>query len=430
VLIVEKIPLLLLVVASAAVTFLAQRAGGSVVSLESAPISTRVARAAVLYVVYLGKTVWPVNLAAIYPEAPMESFWPALGAGVLLAVLTMGALWGARRGQRWLAVGWFWYLGTLLPTIGLVQVGLQVMADRFLYLPQIGLSIALVWGVARVAGSWRYGRWPLAAASALLLADFMACAWQQTSYWRESETLWIHTLACTAKNPTTHYNLGVTLAGRGEDDGAIAHYQAALEIKPDFAEAHYKLGVALVRRGRIDEAIAHFGKTLEIKPDFELAHYNLGVTLAGRGRIDEAIAHYRKALEIKPDDATAHNNLGAVLAGRGQIDEAIAHYHKALEIRPDYAGAHYNFGVTLAGRGQYDEAIVHFQKSLDPKPDFAAAQYNLGAALAGRGRLDEALEHYRKALGLATAQNDRRLADLVRARIQLHQSAAPAGNAQ
>jgi hypothetical protein len=326
-LIVEKIPLLLLVAASSAVTFLAQRSGGNIISLESAPISARIARAAVLYVAYLGKTLWPVNLAAVYPGGPMGSLWPALGAGVLLALLTAGALWGAWRGQRWLAVGWLWYLGTMLPTIGLVQVGLQVMADRFLYLPQIGICVALVWGarwgLERFCGhrplSGAGGtlfcpspllpfspsppprRWPLAAVSTLVAAGLTVCAWQQTSYWRDSETLWTHTLACTSRNLTAHYNLGLALAGREQFAEAIAHFRRVLEIKPNYADAHNNLGRALALRGEVDEAMVHYRKALEIRPDFDLAHNNLGVVLADRGQFDEAIAQYRKALEINPD---------------------------------------------------------------------------------------------------------------------------------
>jgi tetratricopeptide (TPR) repeat protein len=393
VLVVEKIPLLLLVAASAVVTFLAQRSRGTLISLEAVPISARIARAAVLYVVYLGKSLWPVNLAALYPQGPMESYWPALGAGVLLALLTAGALWGAWCGQRWLAVGWFWYLGILLPTIGLVQAGSQVMADRFLYLPQIGLCMALVWGTAHIAGSRCYRRWLFAAVSALVVAGFMACAWQQTSYWQNGETLWTHTLACTSQNSIAHNGLGTALTHRGQVDEAIIHFRKALEIEPTYVEAHYNLGLALVGRGHVDEAMAHFRKALEIKPGLAEAHGNLGYALANRGQVDEAIAHYRKALEIKPDDVRAHNNLGIALAGRGAVDEAIAHFRKALEIEPDFMQAH----------------------------------INLGDALAGRGRLAEALAHYQKALGLASARNDKAQADVIRARIRLHPSAAPAG---
>jgi tetratricopeptide (TPR) repeat protein len=488
-LIVEKIPLLLLVAASAIVTFLAQRSGGDVISLQSVPIWERIARAAALYVAYLGKSLWPVNLAALYPGGPMESFWLASAAGGLLALLTAGAVWGAWRGQRWLAVGWFWYLGTLLPTIGLIQVGSQVMADRFLYLPQIGLCVAGVWGAAHLAGLWPDRRWLSGLGGALLVAGLMACAWQQTSYWRNSETLLTRTLACTARNSMAHYNLGLDLASRGQVDDAIAHFQQALEIKPDFAGAHNNLGVALAGRGQVDaamthfrkalelepdyagahynlanllaargetdaamthfrkaleikpdyaeahnnfglaladhgeadEAVAHYRKALEIKPDFVSAHYNLGAILADRGEADKAIAHYRKALEIKPDYAEAHYHLGLILAHHGEVEEAMVHYRKALEIEPDYAEAHNNFGKALADRGEVDEAIAHFRKSLELKPDNAQAHCNLALALSGQGSADEALAHYRQALDLAIAQNQKALADVIRARLRLPQ---------
>jgi tetratricopeptide (TPR) repeat protein len=401
-LIVEKIPLLLLVAASAAVTFVAQRSSGTVISLQSVPISERIARAAVLYVVYLGKSLWPVNLAALYPQGPAESIWPALGAGILLALLTAGALWGAWRGQRWLAVGWFWYLGILLPTVGLVQVGLQVMADRFLYLPQIGLCMALVWGahwgVERLCGHWPSRRWLDGVGGALLVAGLMACAWQQTSYWRNSERLWTRALTCTSNNGVAHNNLGGALVGRGQVEEAMAHFRKALEIKPDYTGAHYNLGKALAGRGQFDEAIAHYRKALEIEPDYVEAHYNLGNALANRGQVEEAIAQYRKALEIKPDYAEAHSNLGVALAGRGKFEEAIARYRQALEIKPDDADAHNNLGLALTGRGQVEEAIAHYRKALEIKPDGVDARNNLGLALAGRGQVEEAIAHYRKAL--------------------------------
>jgi tetratricopeptide (TPR) repeat protein len=458
-LVVEKIPLLLLVAASAVVTFLAQRSSGEVISLQSVPISARIARAAALYVVYLGKTLWPVNLAVVYPRGPMESFWPALGAGLLLAALTVGALWGARRGQRWLAVGWLWYLLTLLPTIGLVQVGLQVRADRFLYLPQIGICVALVWaarwGVERLCDDWPSGRWLWGVGGAVLVAGLTACAWQQTSYWRDSETLWTRTLACTSRNVIAHNNLGKALAGRGQVDEAIAQFRKALEINPDFELANYNLGLPLAGRGQLDEAIAHFRKALKFKPDFAEAHYNLGLVLSHCGQANEAIAHFRKTLELRPDFAEAHNNLGNALVGRGEVDEAIAHYRKALEINPDFELAYYNLGLALVGRGEADEAIAQFRKALEIQPDFAlahntlglalasrgeldeaivhyrtaleinphdiAAHINLGDALARRGRLDEAQTHYRQALGLAIAQKDSALAEVIRAKISLPQ---------
>ncbi len=486
-LIVEKIPLFLLAAASSAVTFLAQQSRGAISTLEAVPISARFARAAVLYVAYLGKTLWPVNLAVVYPGRPLEGYGPALGAGLLLAVVTAGVLWGAWRGKRWLAVGWFWYLGTLVPTIGLVQVGLQVMADRFLYLPQIGLCVALVWGVGsrgeREKG--RKGESPptrdpqggapgappfslspflprsLSLLSALLLACLMVCAWRQAGYWQNSETLWIRTLACTAQNPRAHNFLGTALAGRGEAVAAIAQYRKALEIQPDYVKAHNNLGAALAARGRVDEALAQYQNALELQPDDANAHNNLGNVMAGRGEVDEAIAQYRQALEIQPDYVDAHDNLGLALARRGDLEEAIAQYRQALAIQPDDVKTHNNYGAALAGRRQFAEAITHFRKAVEVQPDFAVArnnwglalagcgqfaeaiaQYrqaleiqpdyldahlNLADALAGRGRPSEAIEHYRKALALALARNNEALARVIRARIRACQAVISKG---
>jgi tetratricopeptide (TPR) repeat protein len=224
-----------------------------------------------------------------------------------------------------------------------------------------------------------------------------------------------------------YFNLGVVLVGRGRVDEAIDHYKKALEIKPDYADAHINLGNALAGHGQVDKAITHYRKALEIRPDFAEAYFNLGAVLAGRGRVDEAIDHYEKALEIKPDYADAHINLGLALASHGKIDEAITHYRKALEIRPDFAQAHNNLGLALASHGKIDEAITHYRKALEIGPDFAQAHINLGNALAGRGQVDEAIGHYQKALGLASARNDRALADFIQARIRLLQTGAPAG---
>jgi tetratricopeptide (TPR) repeat protein len=428
-LIVEKIPLLLLVSASATVTFLAQRAGGTVVSLESVSIPQRIARAGVLYVDYLGKTVWPANLAAVYPVTPLESPWPAVGAWVLLGLLTAGTLWGAWRGQRWLAVGWFWYLGTLAPTIGLIQVGPEVMADRFLYLPQIGICVAAAWGAADLAGRWPGCRWLLAALSAMSLASLLACAWRQTSYWQNSERLWTRSLACNADNSIAHTSLGNMLAEEGRIDEAIVHYRRTVEIQPDRAEAHLNLGNALARRGDANAAIAQYGEALKIAADYVEAHINLAVTLAGCGQTDAAIAHYLTAIELRPDDAQAHHNLANLLAVCGRPDEAIVHYRKVVELQPDCAEDHNNLGVLLKSRGEIAEAITHYRKALETDPDYADAHKNLGNVLAEHGQAGEAVEHYRKALALATVRNNKTLAEFLRARIELLQPAAPAGSA-
>jgi tetratricopeptide (TPR) repeat protein len=413
-LVVEKIPLFVLAAASCAVTLVAQRGAMT----ERVDFSGRVANAATAYVAYLGKMVYPAALAVFYPF-PMgpRPAWEAVAAiALLLAIST--AVFVARRKCPYLLFGWLWYLGTLVPVIGLVQVGAQSMADRYTYLTQIGLYMALAWGAAEVAAAWPHRRWPLAAASAPVLAALIVCAWQQTQLWSDSASLWEHTVSCTSPNPSALSGLGNALAAHGRDAEAIAQYTKALDITLDYAEPHYNLATVLARSGQPKEAIAHFLKALEIKPNYAAAHYNLGVVLANSGRPDEAIAHYRSALAIKPDHVETHYNLGVILAGRGELDEAISHYRMALEVDPDHAAAHHNLAEALVRRGKVDEAIVHYRKALEINPDLLEAHYNLGVVLAGLGKADEAMAHFQKALDLATARNDGALADTIRAQIK------------
>jgi protein O-mannosyl-transferase len=393
-LLVEKIPLLLLTAASCVVTPLVQNV--AVILLDALPVSWRIANALVAYIAYVGQLFYPVGLAAYYPHPGRDlPIWEVVGALVLLTGISAGALaW--RRSFPYLFVGWLWYLGMLVPVIGLVQVGTQAMADRYTYLTQIGLYVAMAWGTAQLCRSWPYRGRLCGIAAALVLAGLMGCAWQQTRYWHDSETLWTHALACTSRNLVAEANLGLALADRGQIDEAIAHYRKALEIQPVYVDAHNNLGAALAGRGQIDEAIVHFQKAIEINPDYVDAHNNLGAALADRGQIDEAMAHYQKALDIKPGNAKAHYNLSLSLADRGKIDEAIAHCQKALEITPDYADARNNFGVLLAGRGQLDEAIAQFQKAIEIKPDDADSRQNLHLALARRKSILQGLAKQRE----------------------------------
>ena len=374
-LVIEKIPLFVLVAVSCATTFWAQ---GSASALDlRITVASRITNALVAYATYLVQLFWPVGLAAFYPH-PGESLpvCKFLASLIVLCCISLAAL-AYRRRYPYLLVGWLWFLGMLFPVSGVCQAGSQAMADRFTYLPHIGLYLALIWAVVDQCRSRPYRRWLYGIASALVLAILMGGAWRQTCFWCDSETLWTHSLACTGSNCVAHHNLGNALADRGEVDSAIAHYQEALEIKPDLAGAHNDLGNALAGRGQVDLAVAHYRQALKIKPDFAEAHNDLGKALAGRGEVDSAIAHYQKALEIKPDNELAYNNLGVALAGRGQVDAAMACFRKALEIKPSYAEAHYNLGIALAGRGQIDAAMACFRKALEIKPSYAEARYNL-----------------------------------------------------
>jgi tetratricopeptide (TPR) repeat protein len=394
-LVFEKLPLLGLAVASCAVTIFAQTK--SILPFENMSLSLRVGNALISCVAYLGQMFWPSGLAVLYP-------FTAGGVGVSEVVLSLVLLAGIstgvfilRRRRPCFLTGWLWYLIMLAPVIGIVQVGAQARADRYTYLPQIGLYLLLTWAAADLCAGWRHRRVVLGGGSTIILMALIFCARAQTAYWRNSESLWTHTLACTSDNFIGHNNLGIALLKTGNVDEAMVHYQMALEINPDFAEAHNNLGNFLFQKGSVDEAIVHYQKALEINPDYAEAHYNLGYALLKMGNVDEAIAHLQKALQINPDYAEAHNNLGYALIQKGRVDEATAHFQKALQINPDYADAHNNLGNILLEKGSVDEAIIHFQKALQIKPDFAEAHKNLSIALLQKGRVDEAIPHFQKA---------------------------------
>jgi tetratricopeptide (TPR) repeat protein len=398
-LVLEKLPLLALSAASCVATLLAQtRAIHSDVSFS---LPLRFGNALVTCMVYLGQMVWPAGLAAFYPYPHNGlSGWEVGLAGTLLAVLSAVA-WGERQTRPWLLMGWVWYLVMLLPVAGFIQAGEQAHADRYTYLPQIGVYVAVTW----LAAEWRV-RWlrhgplhvVLGGLTGGVLAVLMACAWKQTTYWQNSETLWPHVLACTPDNYIAHFNLGNALRQNGRLGEAITHYEEALQIAPDHAETHNNLGTALFQKGSVDEAITHYRKALKTKPGFAEAHYNLGNALVQKGRVDEAIAQYQQVVDIRPDYAEAQNNLGYALLQKGRVDEAITHCQQALQINPALADAHDNLGNALLQRGRVDEAISQYQMALQINPALADAHNNLGSALMQKGRVDEAIACYQKAL--------------------------------
>jgi tetratricopeptide (TPR) repeat protein len=405
----EKVPLFALAAISSIVTFVVQRSGGSLGGWNLYPLKIRIANALVSYVSYIGKMIWPQNLAVYYPYPGTIPIWQAAGAGLLLGLISMAVLRVARR-HPYLAVGWLWYLGTLVPVIGLVQMGAQAMADRYTYVPLIGLFIMLAWGIPHLVMSFRYRRIFLASAAGTVLAASLILTWTQLYHWKNSATLFQQALKVTANNYLAYNNLGNVLDRERKVKQAIAHYVKALQINPNFPSAHNNLGNALAGQGKMDEATAHYVKALQINPNFPKAHYNLGNVLAGQGKMDEAVAHYSKALQLNPDFAGAHNNLANVLEGQGKIKEAVFHFSRALEIKPDFAEVHFNLGNALARQGKLDEAQEHFSRALEHRSEFAEAHNSLGVILARKGRLDEAIVYFTEALrlkpGFLQAQNN------------------------
>jgi tetratricopeptide (TPR) repeat protein len=393
----EKLPFLALAVALSVVTFWGQRHGGGMSLVRVAP-GIRVANALVSYMGYIGKMFWPARLAVFYPLHPML---PAvvIGAGVGLIAVTAAVIWGAGR-RPWLVTGWFWYLGMLVPVIGLVQGAGEAMADRFVYLPLVGLFLMLCWSVPDRVMEWRSWKVITGVAAAAVLAVCAMLSRVQLEYWQDSEILFRHALDVTRDNWLAHNNLGVTLVRLGRLQEAIVQLEQALRIQPDFAEAHNNLGSALAPGGRLTEAMGHWERTLQLKPDFAEAHNNLGLALVRLRRLQEAIGHYEQALRIKPDYAEAHYNLGSALAQAGKFDGAIGHYEQALRIQPDFAEAHNNLGLALVRLRRLPEAIGHYEQALRIKPDYADVHNNLGNALLQTGRDEEAIEHIHEALRL------------------------------
>jgi len=404
----EKLPLLALAIASSIVTFVVQRRGGAVSGLDALPLNRRVPNALVSYFTYIGKMLWPTRLTALYPYPRSLPGWWVAGSILGLIGVSVVVIRAARH-HPYLPTGWLWYLGTLVPVIGLVQVGSQSRADRYTYVPLIGLFIMVAWGVPDLLARWPYQRYALPTVAGLVILACTITARSQVQYWENSLVLMGHALEVTTDNFTAHNHMGAALADRGKVDEAIAHYSEALRIKPNFAEAHYSLGNALASQGKLNEAIAHYSEALRIKPGSAEPHNGLGSALADQRRFDEAVAHYHEALRIKPDFAEAHNNLGNSLASQGKVDEAIAHYSEALRIKPDFAEAYDNLGQALASQGRASEAIARYSEALRIMPGFAEAHINLALALANQGRFDEAIAHYFEALrikpGYAIAHN-------------------------
>ena len=312
-LLLEKLPFFLLSLASAVVTIAAQKSGGAVISLESVGFGQRLANGVVATGSYLAKTAWPRKLAPLYPFPLHIPLWQVWGAAAFLGVVVALALW-QRQQRPYLAVGLCWYLGMLVPVSGVMQVGQQGMADRYTYLPLIGIFIVLAWGMGELFPRWRCRQEALGATAVGVVALLGVATRQQVGFWRDSETLFRHTLAVTEGNYVMHHNLGVVLENQGRLAEAVAEHARGVALRPLSAESHYYLANALYRQGRTEEAVASYRQALLLKPGYGEAHNNLGAALHLLGRQEEAIAHYREALRLDPADDKARANLESILA--------------------------------------------------------------------------------------------------------------------
>jgi len=343
----EKIPFFILSAASCVITFIVQKKGGAIGSLDVFTLKARIANTIVSYAGYIGKMFWPVKLSVFYPHPDVLLVWKVSGACFLLVSISFLTIKYSRK-YPWLAVGWLWYLGTLVPVIGFIQIGTQAMADRYTYIPLIGLFIIIAWGFPEVLSKWRYKGIKFFPIAATVLSILVVATWFQVRYWKDSITLFEHALEVTENNYVVHNNLGFALKREGRVTEAVENYLAALRINPDFEMAHLNIGVILSGRGDNEAAIKHYKEALRIEPDFISAYINLGNARLRQGRIADAISHYSEALRLDLDSEQAYNGLGVVMIRTGRIEKAIEFFEKALQLKPDYKEAQNNLKNTLA----------------------------------------------------------------------------------
>jgi protein O-mannosyl-transferase len=394
----EKIPLLFLSFASCVATLFAQR--HFIDPIDRLSLAERLGNAVLATLVYVRQLVWPSGLSVFYPHPRHSLSVAQASVAALLLLAGSAAALMYRRKRPYFLTGWFWFLGMLVPVIGIVQVGMQAHADRYTYLPQIGLYILVTWLAADAVSSWRHRRVLLGTAMAFSIAILTWSSWKQTNYWRDSRTLWTHALAVNPYNEVAHNGLCNLALTQNQFEQAIFHAQKALEIRPESADAHNNLGLALVGKGQRAEARIEFQKVIKTSPTRPRVHYNLATLLLDSGETDAAITEFQKELRLQPEFVDAHNNLGIALRQKGALDDAFAHFQKAAEIDPLRPKLHQNLAAILLRQGNLDQAIAQLEKELQINPASAEAHNDLGIAWSQQGRIHQAISEWQKALEL------------------------------
>ena len=408
----EKIPFFVMSIIMSAIAFFLQKGSGAMPSFISLKI--RIANALVSYLTYVEKMFWPQNLAVFYPHrGPLLSTWEILLSGALLLIITV-LVFQMRRRRGYLTFGWLWYLGTLVPVIGVVQIGMQAMADRYTYIPLIGPFVMISWGAYDILKGWRHHRPFLAITGGLIIALLITCAYGQIGYWKNTATLFEHALKVTKGNYLAHNNLGLALAEEGKFEEAAKHFTEALRINPMHVYAHNNLGLVLTNRGRYGEAEKHFREAIRIRPDFYEAHNNLGRVQARQKKYHKAAGHYAEALRINPEYVQALSNLGILLAVQGEFEQATKPLEKALRIRPDFLAARVNLGSVLIQSGNLEQGLQHLQKVLEEKPDSPQAHFSMGLAYTLMDKRALAMGHYEMLKSMDPVLADKLLATIRR----------------
>ena len=391
----EKIPLLILSAAAGVAQIFADREYIVPTGVLSLPV--RIANAVFAYIAYIGKMICPIRLAVIYPYNLHPSLVQVGATALSLFLITIYVIVLARR-LPWLATGWLWFLGMLVPVIGIVQSGALAMADRYTYLPMIGLFIVIAWGVNGIfnrAAVPRQARWLCAVA---VLAGFASITRMQLPYWRDTVTLFEQAVANTTDNDVAHTVLGIALANQQRHDEAIEHYGAALKIQPRSPKAWNNLGLSLVATHRLEEGIIAYSRALHLEPAYPEAHNNLATALAQSGKIEEAIREYNESLRLSPNDSGTENNLAIILGRAGRPDEAADHFSKAIRLDPQAAGTRFNLGNLYMNHGRPDDALAQYSEAIRLRSGFVEAHCNAALILQSEGKIAEAVRHYETAL--------------------------------
>jgi tetratricopeptide (TPR) repeat protein len=406
----EKIPFFVLSAASIGLSYWSSDKLATTISTGLVPIRLRIANALVSYITYISRAIFPQKLAVFYPYPQAVPLAHSITALIVLVCVTVVFVWVFRK-KRYLTLGWLWYLGTLVPVIGLVQVGLwPAFADRWAYVPLIGIFVIVAWAVPDVLAGWRFRKVALALSAAVVLLALAVCTHLQLRYWRSSTALFQHAIDVTDDNYQAHFSMIKPLLKEGKFAQAIEHGQKSLELNPSYASAHNSLGAVLLESGRLDEAFIHLRKALQLKPHFPAAHVNLGALFVKRDKLDQAVEHFSEALSLQPDLLSANVNIASVFTRQNKLDQAVKHYSKALQINPDLPEIHNNLGLVLARQQKLIQAAHHYTQALRTKPDFADAHNNLAYVLVQQQNLDQAAHHYTQALKItpdsAAAHND------------------------
>ncbi len=379
---------------SGIVTIYGQNKLGGMPGFNEISFWLRCENALIAYVKYIGKTVWPSDLAILYSFPLYIPLWQVIGSLLILLFITATAIWAGSR-YPCVAVGWFWFLITLVPVIGLTQAGSQPMADRFTHIPGIGLSIMAGYGVPSLFNRLKFRQEVLALLFCLAITASALATWRQLGYWRDGISLFQHAVDVTrspSDNHRTHFLLGNELALKGYTDAAIVEYKESLKLFYAFPVAHKNLAFALEKRGYLDEAIKEQEAVLAMDPNNAGVHNSLGFIYFQKGDLDKAIKKYTQALTLDPNIVEAHNNMGLALAAKGNIDTAIEEYKAALRLNPNYAYSHYNLGFALAGKGNLDAAIYEYQETLRITPNDLDAINNLALAVAAKSKLNKTVK--------------------------------------